>query len=108
MPNYIVHHNGAYNFYTTIADGACYESALTIEQVTEIVQREAGEEGLRQLPYRLQRAQQHGCSSGESLADTLVCNRAGENESELTEQEFIDRFLTLAGSATKPLPEQSK
>jgi len=43
MAEFIIHHNGAYNIYGTIADGAHYESALTLDQLRQVIQREQGE-----------------------------------------------------------------
>lgn len=99
MAKYIIHKDGAYNFYTTVADGPCYESALTLEQLTQIVKEEQGNEGLRELPARLERAHKTGCSvPGQTLEDCIVCNRAGEDEAELTLDEFTAKYLTLSSS----------
>lgn len=100
MPKYIIHHEGAYNLYTTIMDGACYEEAMTLEELQQLVKDEQGNEGLRELPASLERAHRTGCSSfTESLDDCLVANRAGPNETELSKDEFIKRFLTLKRSS---------
>ena len=97
MAQYIVHHKGAYNIYGTIADGAYFESALTLNQLKQYIKEEFGEQGLRNLPQRLERAQQKGTSSinANSLEETLLCNRAGKNESHISTKTFIKRFLTL-------------
>jgi len=97
MANMILHKNGAYNLYTTIAEGACYESPLTLKQLTEHIQRELGEAGLRELPQRLERAHKTGCSSmhGETLERCISCNRAGPNETHLSVDEFVAKYLTL-------------
>lgn len=96
MGRFIIHHEGAYNFYTTIADGACYEEALTLEQVQQIVKEQQGSDGMRDLPARLERAQRTGCSGfGEDLDSCISCNRAGPNETRLSKVEFIKRYLTL-------------
>ena len=97
MANIICHHNGKYNFYTTIADGFCYVSALTLEQVYEVVKEQSGQSGIDLLPRRLDRAHKNGHSSmlgEESLEEFLYCNRAGENEEHLTVDECIRRFLS--------------
>ena len=97
MPNFIIYKDGAYNFYTTVADGACYESALTLEQVEEVTKMEQGEEGLRKLPERLERAQKTGCSGIDwTLADCIECNRAGIDETRMSRKEFIKKYLTLS------------
>lgn len=96
MANIICHHNGKYNLYTTIADGFCYESALTLDQLQEIVKEQQGRNGLDQLPARLERAHKNGHSAreGRTLEDFLYCNRAGENEEHLSFNECINRFLS--------------
>ena len=101
MPQLILHKDGAYNLYTTVADGACYESALTLEQLTEVIRQEFGEAGLRGLPQRLERAHRTGCSSmrGDTLADCIECNRAGPNEANMPVAAFVERYLTLPHNA---------
>ena len=81
MPQFLIHHKGAYNFFSTVSDGACFVSALTLEQVKEFTQEEYGKEGMRKLPDRLDRVHRKGCSSMDdlTLSGVLVCNRAGEN-----------------------------
>lgn len=100
MAQLILHKDGAYQIYTTIADGACFEGALTLEELTEYIRQELGEAGLRELPQRLERAHKTGCSMhGTTLAECLAANRAGENESELSYDEFVARYLTLTPNA---------
>lgn len=92
----IIHHEGAYNLWTTVADGPCYESALTLDQLTEAIRLEFGEAGVRDLPERLRRAHVLGTSYvGTTLDDLIACNRAGDKESKLTRDELIARYLTL-------------
>jgi hypothetical protein len=97
MAELILHKDGAYNLYTTIADGACYESALTLEQLQEALRFEGGQRAIDELPARLQRAHETGCSSirGETLEECIALNRAGPKESHLTVDEFVARYLTL-------------
>ena len=101
MATLIMHKDGAYNFYGTIADGPHYESALTLEQLTEIVRLENGAAGLRELPQRLERAHKTGCShtAGWTLEDCIAGNRAGPNEETMPHDEFVVRYLTLGPNA---------
>ena len=101
MANLILHKDGAYNLYTTIADGACYESALTLEQLEEVIRFEQGEQGVLGLPVRLERAHRTGCSAldGQTLEECISCNRAGPNETELSVAEFVAKYLTLTHNA---------
>jgi len=96
MSKIICHHNGRYNLYSTIADGFCYVSSLTLEQIECLTKEEYGQSGLRELPERLERAHKFGSSSmfKEGLDSFLCCNRAGEKESHLTTEECIERFLS--------------
>lgn len=97
MAKLILHKDGAYNLYTTIADGACFESALTLEQLEEVIRFEYGEQGMRELPERLGRAHKTGCSSvhGQTLQECIANNRCGPNEKRMPFAEFVRRYLTL-------------
>ncbi len=101
MPKLILHKDGSYNIYTTVSDGACYESALTLEQLEKVIRFEQGEEGVLGLPARLERAHKTGCSAldGMTLEECISCNRAGPNETELSLAEFVDKYLTLTPNA---------
>ena len=101
MAQLILHKDGAYNLYTTVADRACYESALTLEQLEQVIRLDHGDQGMRDLPARLERAHKIGCSSmdGETLEECISCNRAGPNETELTVAEFVAKYLTLPPNA---------
>ena len=97
MGQHIIHHKGAYNFYTTVADGACFVSAITLEQLIEYTKEKFGERGIENLQARLDRAHKTGTSSlmHYDLHNLLICNRAGKNEKSLNDEDFIKRFLTL-------------
>lgn len=83
--------------YSTISDGACFEHAITLEQLKYYIQTQSGDSGLGKLPERLERAHAKGTSAhdDDSLAETLCCNRAGPNESEMTVNDVIEKYLTL-------------
>jgi hypothetical protein len=97
MPQYIIHKDGVYNIYSTVVDAPFYEGGLTREQLEQIIREEQGEQGIRFLPERLERAHRKGTSShiDDSLEGCVSCNRAGEKEAELPFDEFVRRFLTL-------------
>jgi hypothetical protein len=97
MPRLILHKDGAYNLYTTVADGPCYERALTLDELQEVLRLEGGQAAIDALPARLERAHKTGCSSidGETLEECITCNRAGPDESEVPLDEFVRRWLTL-------------
>lgn len=90
MPRYIIHRNGAFNEYTTVADGACWEAAMSEDDLKRLLGPVAGAED------RFERAKATGCSAHfETLESCVAGNRAGPNETELPFDEFIRRFLTL-------------
>ena len=103
MPKFIIHKDGVYNLFTTVSDGPCFVSGLSLEQLHEYVQQESGNEGLRHLPERLERAHETGCSGfGWTLQDCIQSNRAGPHEREMPGEEFIQRYLTIAQPAGDP------
>jgi hypothetical protein len=73
MTNIICHHNGKYNFYTTVSDGFCYESALTLDQVREVVKEQ---NGLDQLSSSLSDSRRDKC-------DRIVKNLRAESDEPL-------------------------
>lgn len=97
MPTLILHNDGAYQLYGTIADGPYYSHALTLEQLKDALREEGGQAAIDSLPARLERAHKFGCSSvlGMTLAECIECNRAGPNETTVPVDEFIRRWVTL-------------
>ncbi|HWQ07901.1 MAG TPA: hypothetical protein VN436_02295 [Holophaga sp.] len=87
MARFILHHEGVYNVWTTVADGPCYNGGLTLEQLREVEPV---------TDERLARAHATGCSSHrDSLDDCISINRAGLHEVRIPRDEFIRRFLTI-------------
>ncbi len=103
MGKFIIHHNGVFNFYSTISDGCSFVSGLTREQVTRAIKEEEGERGLFGVDARISRAIRYGtsCNMGTTLADAIGCNRAGEDEAELSFDEFVDQYLTIKEYCTQ-------
>lgn len=98
MPKLIIHKDGVYNLFTTIADGPCYESGLTLQQLLGVIPNNS------ETQNRLDRAHATGCSGfGETLKTIIAGNRAGKNESEVPYDEFVAKYLTIA-----PVVEQGK
>lgn len=104
MTQLILHRDGAYNLYTTIADGACYEQALTLDELKEALRFEGGQAAIDALPARLERAHKTGCSAidGRTLEECICCNRAGPGESRMPVADFIARYLTLTPATEAP------
>ena len=95
MPTYIIHKDGAYNLYTTVADGPYFTRGITLTELKEYVRQEQGNDGLRYLDERLERAHETGCSSfGLTLEECVSCNRAGPREANVPLEKFIAKFLS--------------
>ena len=96
MSEAIIYRDGAYNIFDSTEERPRYDTALSLEQLTEEVRREHGESGIDRLPKRLERAHATGCSApGWTLDECIRMNRAGEDEAKLTADDFVARFLTL-------------
>ena len=97
MGEFILHNNGVYNLYSTISDGLRFISGLTKAQLEFFIKDQYGQQGINALPERLERAHKNGTSEigAECIENTLWCNRAGKNESYLSTQQIIKKFLTL-------------
>jgi hypothetical protein len=104
MAQFIIHKDGAYNIFGTIADAPYFENALTLDQLEQYTLNMFGEDGLRALPERLERAHLTGCSNraGWTLEECISGNRAGPHESTMPTNEFIQRYLTLANPSSAP------
>lgn len=98
MAEIILHHEGAYNLYDSISDGARFVSALTLDQLESFIRTQYGEKGMETFTRRVERAHTTGTSSwGDSLEKVICINRAGPKETRLTLDEFIAQYLTLPG-----------
>ena len=95
MSEVICHNNGRYNLYFTVSDGFHWVSSISLDQLKKYFKEEFGNEGLRDLDNRLQRAHQTGTSYYlGNLESLLSMNRAGENEKHLSFKQCIGKFLT--------------
>lgn len=96
MPNYLIHHDGAWNEYSTVSDAPRWTHAIPIDRMRRY-HREVYGVSEQVFEPRVQRALNTGCSCVDevSLDDCIRGNRAGPNETELSREEFIARYLTL-------------
>ena len=96
MAKFILHNKGRYNIYSTISDNFIFESSLNLGQLKEWSDKEYGLNGQNNFEDRMYRVHDKGTSSydDENLEETLIANRCGENESCLTYQECIYKFLS--------------
>lgn len=97
MANFIVKipHNGKdyYLIWCTMTDSpATYGCSLA--SLKNYYKKEYGEKGLLDLSRRLQRVEEKGVSSHihDSFEELIGCNRAGNNEEELTMQQIIEKY----------------
>lgn len=98
----VLHKDGVYNLYSRMSEQPLFESGLTYDQLVEVVKEEDGRRGLEDLERCLKRVHETGSSSRThgSLESCIVDNRAGEDDSNMPVDEFIQRFLMVQ-------PEQS-
>lgn len=90
----ILHHDGAYQLWSTIVDGPLFETAITLEQLKHHVKEEFGRAGLVDLESRLERAHATGTSSRVFTLEETIDSMMNP-PLRLTKDEFIERFLTI-------------
>ena len=85
MPRYIIGHDGWYFEWSTIVD-APVTRGMRRDAFEEYYWEEYGNEGLREFPRRMARVDEKGTSAlnYDSAEDTIICNRAGFKEAELS------------------------
>jgi hypothetical protein len=93
MPKYIIKIKDKYFEWSTVVD-APTTYGMTEDELREHVQFQDGKTGLDALPERLARVAVKGTSShmDASLAELLGCNRAGDGETELTEEQIYAKY----------------
>lgn len=98
MSNMILHNNGVYNIYSSIADAPLLNNGCGVAELKDWIECHHGQSGLDALPERLQRAHICGSSSlgGQALGDVISCNRAGSGGATLSKEDFIARFLSVS------------
>lgn len=66
---------------------------MSLEKFREYYNAEYGRKGMEQLPERLARVEEKGCSHlFETLDEFISVNRAGDNEECLTKEELIEKY----------------
>ena len=100
MSRFIAEFGGRYCEWSTVVDGPT-TYLMTEKALEEYILAEYGEEGLKELPQRMERVRQTGCSMrGWNKADLLGFNRAGPDESHLkTEKAMVARFTQSEATA---------
>lgn len=98
MPKYIIklEDNGQayYLEWSTIVDAAT-TYGMPLEEFREYYQHRYGTEGMRELEERLSRVDLKGTSAmlDKSVDETIACNRAGPDESCLSKEQIIDKYI---------------
>jgi hypothetical protein len=95
MAHILIGINGKYNIFSTIVDAPLYEEAFDEEELREVYRIEYGNASMLEFENRLERCKTKGTSSwlDKDLESLISCNRAGEDESELPYDEFVNKYL---------------
>lgn len=103
MSHLICHHEGKYNIFSMVIDVFLFETPLSREEVEAWIKERYGQEGLDELPKRLERAHYSGTSSWvfDDLED-LLCGYTegeGEDETHFSIQECLEKFFGAKGES---------
>ena len=93
MAHFIIKLKQYYYIWSSVVDAPITDS-LDLEQLTNWIKQQEGEEGLRKLPERLKRVEEKGTSAFNysSVEELISYNRAGENETHLSMDELIKEY----------------
>lgn len=92
---HIIHKDGRYNIYSTISDAPIFESGLSFAQIHGYLHNDVtrywSDKNLKNLAF----AKRKGTSEfNHVFSETIASNRAGPKESNLSYDEFVERFLS--------------
>jgi len=84
----------AYFEWSTVSDSPT-TWGMTLDDFREYVKEEYGQNGIRRLDRRLQRVEEYGTSFlfEKNARQVIAYNRAGPNETELTENEIYRAYF---------------
>ncbi len=96
MPKYIIKMSGEgkdfYLKWSTVVD-APTTYGMSLDEFKEFYRQEYGNQGIQQLPQRLERVERTGCSAyTKTLDEVLINNRAGDNETEISKAEIFRKY----------------
>ena len=93
MGRFIIKLKDLYFEWSTIVD-APVTYGMTLDELREYIKEEYGNEGLEQLPQRLERVKQHGTSEYlcKSVEDICTVNHAGENEECISLEQIYELY----------------
>lgn len=78
---------------------------MTLQEFTDYYRAQYGWSGMDEFAYRLARVDARGTSSMtcDSAEQTLLGNRAGDRETELTKEQIVDWYCVKLGAGTLPI-----
>jgi hypothetical protein len=93
MPRAILYFKEVDKFLTwsTIVD-APVTCLLTEEEYRKYYICEYGRAGMEGLDEKIEQAKKTGCNWGDDIDDVISGNRAGDNESDISKEEIIERY----------------
>lgn len=93
MGRFIIKIKDLYCEWSTIVD-APVTYLGTLEQLKLYIKEKYGTEGMDRLKKRLERVEERGTSSFThgSIEEAISCNRAGDNETELSLDEIYEKY----------------
>lgn len=93
MGRCIIKLKGYYLIWSSIVD-APITHGMTIDELTEFIRDEYGNEGLRRLPNRLAKVEEYGTSAWPRYSvDALISlNRAGPSGSRLSKKQLYAQY----------------
>lgn len=92
MANFIVHHNGVFNVWSTVADGMMFESGMTRRMLEQFIPSDS----IQRLDSRITRAQTVGSSS--HLKHTLEdLYRVDVFKGDMTYEGWLAKFFEFQG-----------
>ncbi len=93
MPRYLIKIKDKYFEWSTIVD-APLTYGMNEDELKFYIKEKYGNEGLAELPARLERVEKQGtsCHFNYTLEDIGGCNRAGNKEKSLTIDEIYEKY----------------
>ncbi|MEZ9699771.1 hypothetical protein AB4455_10365 [Vibrio sp. 10N.261.46.E12] len=95
MSYVILHSNNVFNLYNPLSESFVFEEGLTLEEIKSFLKDEYGRNGLESSEKRLNRACEIGTSNylDKSLSETIAHNKAGYNETHMSDEDVLAKFF---------------
>lgn len=92
MANGLIKIKDKYFEWSTIVD-APVSNGMNLKELETYVKEKYGNSRLENLPYMLKTVDKTGTSfAGEDLNSMIICNRAGENEKNISAEEIYEKY----------------